>query len=160
MLMVSTGLGFAAGFASSILLGRLTGFRRVAEAYSCKLRNGMFAGGLVLGVVDTFRACFFFLLLLCVIHGFASTIDCWVLVSSCCRSACRTCRLIRPALALDCIVSVDGVAGRYILVDFPDAIAGRCCRTLYRTWLVDSAGFGACWNNYRTLLPDTVMIAR
>ena len=61
--MVSTGLGCAAGL------------RRVTEAYGCKLRNGLFADGLVLGVVDTFRACFFLFLLLCVIHGFASAID-------------------------------------------------------------------------------------
>ena len=65
-----------AGFASSILLvERLTGFQRVTEAYGCKLRNGLFADGLVLGVIDTFRACFFFFLLLCVIHGFASATD-------------------------------------------------------------------------------------
>ena len=80
--MVSTGLGCAAGLASSKLLGRLTGFRRVTEVYGCKLlRNGLFADGLVLGVVGTFRACFFFFLLLCVIHGFGSAIDCWVLVT-------------------------------------------------------------------------------
>ena len=46
--MVSTGLGCAAGFVSSILLGRLTGFRRVTEEYDCKLRKGLFADGLVL----------------------------------------------------------------------------------------------------------------
>ena len=85
--MVSTDLGCAAGFASSILLGRLTGFRRVTEVYGCKIRNGPFADGLVLGVVDTFRACFFFFLLLYVIHGFASVID-------------DALYLVRPALAL------------------------------------------------------------
>ena len=74
--MVSTGLYCATGFVSSIpLVGRLTGFRRVTEAYGCRLRKGLFADGLVLGVVDTFRACTFFFLLLYVIHGFASAID-------------------------------------------------------------------------------------
>ena len=73
---MSTGLVVvAAGFVPSILLGRLTGFRMVTEVYGCKLRNGLFADRLVLGIVDTFRACFFFLLLLCVIYGFASAID-------------------------------------------------------------------------------------
>ena len=73
--MVSTGLVVTAGFASVILLGRLIGFQRVTEAYGCKLRNGLFADGLVLGVVDTFRACFSFFMLLYVIHGFLSAID-------------------------------------------------------------------------------------
>ena len=74
--MLSTDLGCATGFASSLLLGRLTGFRNVTEEYGCKLRKGLFADGLVLGVVDTFRAYFFFFfLLLCVIHGFVSAID-------------------------------------------------------------------------------------
>ena len=73
--MVSTSLGCAADFVPSILLGRLTGFRRVTEAHGCKLRKGMFADGLVLGVVDRFRACFFFFFLLYVIHGFASATD-------------------------------------------------------------------------------------
>ena len=81
MLTVSTGLVVAAGFASLLLLGRLTGFHRVTEAYGCKLRNGLFADKLVLGVVDTFRACFFFFLLLYGIHGFASANDCWSFVS-------------------------------------------------------------------------------
>ena len=81
----------AAGIASSILLGRLTGFRRVTEVYGCKQRKGLFADGLVLGVVDTFRACFFFFLLLCVIHGFASAIDlagfgAWLLVLVSCSA--------------------------------------------------------------------------
>ena len=79
--MVSTGLVVTAGFASVILLGRLIGFQRVTEAYGCKLRNGLFADGFVSGDVDTFQACFFFFLLLCVIHGFASAIDCWSFVS-------------------------------------------------------------------------------
>ena len=68
----------------------------VTEAYGCKLRNGLFVDGLVLGVVDTFRAHFFFFLLLCVIHGFASAIDCSLY-------------LVRPALAL---------LGRLITVKF------------------------------------------
>ena len=85
--MLSTGLGCAADFASSILLERLTGFHRVTEAYGCILRNGLFADGLVLRVVDTFRASFFFFLLLCVIHGFLSAID-------------YSLYLVRPALAL------------------------------------------------------------
>ena len=125
--MVSTGLGCAAGFASSILLGRLTGFCRVTEAYGCKLRKGLFADELVLGVVDTFWACFFFFLLLCVIHGFASTIDYILYLVRPALALGRlntvrwSCRLkytvsIWPALSLECTVSVDGVAGRYILL--------------------------------------------
>ena len=88
--MMSVGLVVAAGFTSSMLLVRLTGFRRVTEGYGCKLRKGLFGVGLVSGVVDTFRTCFFFFffLLLCVIHRFVSPIDCWYLVAVlCCRLA-------------------------------------------------------------------------
>ena len=80
--MMSAGLVVAAGFTSSLLLGRLTSFRRITEAYGCKLRNGLFDVGLMSGVVDTFQACFFFFLLLCVIHGFVSVIDCSPLLSA------------------------------------------------------------------------------
>ena len=127
--MVSTGLCCATGFVSSILLvGRLTGFRRVTEEYGCKLRKGLFADGLVLGVVDTLRACFFLLLLLCVIHGFVSVID-------------YTLYLVWPALAIGCLC-----------ID----IVRRGCRSIYTVsfYGVDGrvmllAGFGASLLKYR-----------
>ena len=51
----------------------------------------MLVDGLVLDVTDTFQACFFFFLLLCVIHRFLSAIDCLLLSR---RTVCW------PALAL------------------------------------------------------------
>ena len=55
----------------------------VTDKYGWRLRKGLVSLGLVAlrlllgpGVVDTFWACFFFLLLLWVIHGFVSAIDC------------------------------------------------------------------------------------
>ena len=73
MLIVRSGLVFAAGFLSSVD-GMERGFRSVTYAYGCRLRKGLFSLGS--GVVDTFRACFFFFLLLCVTHRFAPAIDC------------------------------------------------------------------------------------
>ena len=66
--------------------------------------------------MDTFLACFFFLLfsLLWVLHGSASAID-------------YTLYVVRPALALGCIVLLGEVAGHYILYT---VLAGLIARLL------------------------------
>ena len=74
-----TGAGFETGagvgdVACVVIAGMERGFRSVTYAYGCRLRKGLFSLGS--GVVDTFRACFFFFLLLCVTHRFAPAIDC------------------------------------------------------------------------------------
>ena len=66
-----TGAGFNSGV---VIVGTDHGFHNVTDDYGCRLRKGLFLLGS--GVLDTFRACFFFFLLLCVINGFASAIDC------------------------------------------------------------------------------------
>ena len=79
---MSTGLVVVAvGFLSSVD-GMARDFRSVTDEYSWRLRKGLLLLGLVSlvlllgpGVVDTFRACFFFFLLLCVIQGFVFAID-------------------------------------------------------------------------------------
>ena len=60
--------------AGVVTAGTARGFRSVTDAYGCRLRKGLFSLGS--GVVDTFRANFSLFLLLCVIHEFASAIDC------------------------------------------------------------------------------------
>ena len=66
-----TGAGFNLDV---VIAGTDRGFHSVTDEYGCRLRKGLFLSGS--GVVDTFRACFFFFLLLCGIHGFVSAIDC------------------------------------------------------------------------------------
>ena len=87
MLTVSTVLVVAVGILSSVD-GMTRDFRSVTDVHSWRLRKRLVLLGfvslvLLLGpsVVDTFRACFFFFLLLYVIQGFVSAIDCWDLVS-------------------------------------------------------------------------------
>ena len=88
--MVSTVLVVAVGFLSSVD-GMASGFRSVTDEYGWRLRKGLILLGLVSlvlllgpGGVDTFRACCFFFLLLCVIQEFVSAIDsagfgaCWL----------------------------------------------------------------------------------
>ena len=79
--MVSTVLVVAVVFLSSVD-GMARGFRSVTDEYGWRLRKRLVLLGLVSlvlllgpGVVDTFRACFFFFLLLCAIQGFVSAID-------------------------------------------------------------------------------------
>ena len=80
----------AVGFLSSVD-GMAPGFHSVTDEYGWRLRKGLVLLELVSlvlllgpGVVDTFQACFFFFLLLCVIQGFVSVIDwtgfgaCWL----------------------------------------------------------------------------------
>ena len=68
-----TGAGFVSGIGVGVVPGVVIGFRSVTDEYGCRLRKWLVSLGPC--AVDTFRVCFFFFLLLCVIHGFASVIN-------------------------------------------------------------------------------------
>ena len=118
--VVVVAVGFVPGVPVVVVVGRLvTGLWSVTDEYGCKLRKGLFVVGLLPGVIDTSRACFFLFLLLCVIHRIASAIDCWYLVSWGFWRACRTWGLIIRRLLYQLSVGVDRQYIRYLLA---------CCR--------------------------------
>ena len=73
--------------------------------------------------------------------------------------------IIRPALALDCFVLINGVAGRCIVLFLPDAVsgdldvvAGRCIgRFLYDVVAVSDYCCRTLYRTIRTLLPVAVI---